>query len=42
MIKSNDDWESLVPKEVAEFLKKINAKNRLNVISHSDTRPTEY
>lgn len=42
MIASGNNWEPLVPKAVSEFLKKIDAKNRLNIISKSDTNPTEY
>ena len=42
LIVSGDTWEHLVPKAVAEFLKKIDAKNRLNTISKSETNPTEY
>lgn len=42
MIISGDNWQSLVPNAVVKFLKKINGKNRLDVISKSDTKPTEY
>ena len=42
MILSGDNWQSLVPTAVAKFLDKINAKNRLDIISKSDTTPTEY
>ena len=42
MIISGDNWESFVPKAVSNFLKKINAKNRLEIISKSDTKPTEH
>lgn len=42
MIISGDDWEPLVPKSVYSYLTKINAKNRLEVISKSDTKPTEH
>jgi nicotinamide-nucleotide adenylyltransferase len=42
MIVSEDKWEILVPKSVAEFMKKVNAKNRLEKISKSNTNPHEY
>ncbi len=42
MIVSDDNWKDSVPNAVYEFLTKINAKNRLNVISKSDTDPTEH
>lgn len=42
MMVSDDDWQKLVPNAVVKFLEKINAKNRLNIISKSDTKPTEY
>lgn len=42
MILSGDDWKSLVPNSVVKFLDKINAKKRLDIISKSDTKPTEY
>jgi nicotinamide-nucleotide adenylyltransferase len=42
MMISGDNWDDFVPKAAVEFLKKINATNRLNIISKSDTKPTEY
>jgi nicotinamide-nucleotide adenylyltransferase len=42
MIVSGDNWQGLVPNAVVKFLEKINGKNRLDVISKSDTKPTEY
>lgn len=42
MILSGNDWQNLVPNAVVKFLDKINAKNRLDIISKSDTKPTEY
>lgn len=42
MIQSGDNWQSLVPNSVVKFLDKINAKKRLDIISKSDTKPTEY
>lgn len=42
MIILDKEWEELVPNAVYELLKKINAKNRLEIISKSDTKPTEY
>lgn len=41
-IISNDTWKELVPKAVYELLTKINAQRRLEVISKSDTIPTEH
>jgi len=42
MIISGESWEQLVPSAVSDFIKKINAENRLNIISKSDTKPTEH
>jgi nicotinamide mononucleotide adenylyltransferase len=42
MIISDDNWQSLVPNAVVKFLQKINGKQRLDVISKSDTKPTEH
>jgi len=42
MIISDDNWQSLVPNAVVTFLQKINGKKRLDVISKSDTKPTEH
>ena len=42
MIVSDGDWEKFVPSAVSEFIKKINGKNRLEIISKSDTKPTEH
>jgi len=42
MIKMNDNWKELVPNAVYELLTKINAKNRLTVISQTDTKPTDH
>ncbi len=42
MIISDENWKDSVPKAVHEFLTKINAKNRLTVISKSDTDPTTH
>ena len=42
MIISGDNWQSLVPPAVVKFLQKINGKKRLDVISKSDTKPTEH
>ena len=42
MIISDDNWQSLVPKAVVKFLEKINGKKRLDIISKSDTKPTEH
>ena len=42
MIISNENWKDSVPNAVYEFLTKINANNRLKVISKSDTDPTTH
>ncbi len=42
MIISDDNWKDTVPDAVYKLLTKINAKNRLTVISQTDTKPTEY
>jgi len=42
MIMSGDNWEQFVPFAVSSFIKKINGKNRLSIISKSDTKPTEH
>ncbi len=42
MIISGEHWEHLVPSAVSEFIKKINGKNRLEIINKSDTNPTEH
>lgn len=42
MIVSGENWKNSVPNAVYNFLTKINAKNRLEVISKSDTNPTTH
>ena len=42
MIISDDNWKDSVPDAVFQLLTKINAKNRLTVISKSDTNPVEH
>ncbi|MFB5609209.1 MAG: nicotinamide-nucleotide adenylyltransferase [Nitrosarchaeum sp.] len=42
MIVSDDNWQNFVPHAVVDFLKKIDGKKRLDIISKSDTKPTEY
>ena len=42
MIISDENWKESVPNAVYEFLTKIDAKNRLTVISKSDTNPTKH
>ena len=42
MIISDDNWKESVPNAVYDLLTKINAKNRLEVISKSDTNPTDH
>ena len=42
MIMSDEKWEDSVPNAVHDLLMKIDAKNRLKVISKSDTNPTDH
>jgi nicotinamide-nucleotide adenylyltransferase len=42
MIISDENWKDSVPNAVYKLLTKINAKNRLTVISKSDTNPTKH
>ncbi|MBA4437957.1 MAG: nicotinamide-nucleotide adenylyltransferase [Nitrosopumilaceae archaeon] len=42
MIISDQNWKESVPNAVYEFLTQIDAKNRLTVISKSDTNPTKH
>ncbi len=42
MIISDENWKDFVPNAVYDLLTKINAKNRLSVISKSDTNPTKH
>ena len=42
MIISDENWKDSVPNAVYKLLSKINAKNRLEIISKSDTNPTEH
>ncbi len=42
IIMSDGNWKDSVPDAVFELLTKINAKNRLTVISKSDTNPVEH
>ncbi len=42
MIISDENWKNFVPHAVYDLLTKINAKNRLAVISISDTNPTKH
>ena len=41
-IISGENWEQFVPKAVADFIKKIKGKTRLETIHKSDTKPTEH
>jgi len=42
MIIKDENWQTCVPKAVAELISKINGQNRLKTISSSDTKPTEH
>jgi len=38
----NNEWKDFVPKAVVNIIEKINGVKRLQTISKSDTKPTEY
>jgi len=38
----NKEWDDFVPKAVVNIIEKINGIKRLQTISKSDTKPTEY
>lgn len=42
IISDNMEWTDLLPNGTKEILMRINAKNRLTVISKSDTNPTNH
>ena len=42
MIIDDENWKDCVPNAVYDLLLRINAKNRLLVISKSDTNPTKH
>ena len=42
LIAENQDWESLVPKGISDYIKKIDGINRIQVISKTDTKPQEF
>ena len=42
MIIKGQNWEECVPRTVAEVIHRISGKDRLTVISQSDTKPTEH
>lgn len=42
MIVNNRNWKSFVPKSVADVINRIHGVARLQVISKSDTKPTEH
>lgn len=42
MMINNENWEEFVPEAVASKIKSVNGINRLQVISKSDTKPTEH
>jgi len=42
LIISDGNWQDLVPSAISRFIEKINAKNRLEIIGKSDTKPTEH
>ena len=42
IISDNMEWANLLPNGTKEILMRINAKNRLTVISKSDTNPTKH
>lgn len=42
MVVSGENCQELVPPAVSKFMETINAKNRLEIITKSDTKPTEH
>jgi nicotinamide-nucleotide adenylyltransferase len=42
MIVADENWQDFVPRAVHDLIIRINGKNRLTVISSSDTKPTEH
>ncbi len=42
LIIKNENWQKLVPAAVTTIISRINGVNRLQTISGSDTKPTEY
>lgn len=42
MMTQDNSWEKYVPEAVSKYLTEINGVERLKVISHSDTNPTEH
>ena len=42
IISNSGNWADLIPNGTKEILMRINAKNRLTVISKSDTNPTKH
>ncbi len=42
MIANGEEWEQSVPKKVVEIIKKVNGEKRIQVISKTQTKPTEY
>jgi len=42
LMVDNKDWKDYVPKAVTNIIEKINGIKRLQTISKSDTKPTEY
>ena len=42
MISSEEDWESLVPQSIANYIKKIKGENRIKTIFQTETNPKEF
>jgi len=42
MMIENKEWKDYVPPAIASIIEKINGIKRLQTISKSDTKPTEY
>ena len=42
MIIFDENWKKFIPYAVSQYVDRINAKNRLEIIPKSDITPTEY
>ncbi len=42
LIINDGEWRELVPKQVAEFIDKINGINRLKIIANAESKPQEW
>ncbi len=42
MVVSGENWQELLPNGASRFMEKIDAKNRIEIITKSDTKPNEH